>query len=160
MGRIGKPHGLKGESTVVPSTDDPKRFAPGTVFLTENGRELVIASSQPYRDRGLLVRFEGVSDRKGAEALRGILLTIDPTERRPLDEGEFWEEDLIGLDAVTPTGEPLGRVTRLEYGPGQDRLVVVTESGDEVLVPFVADIVGDPADDGSITIDAPEGLFE
>lgn len=160
MGRIGKPHGLRGESTVLPTTDDPGRFAVGAVLSTDDGRELVVAASAPYRDRGLIVHFEGVSDRRGAEDLRGLVLTIDPAERRDLDAGEFWEEDLVGLVAVGPDGSVLGTVTRLEYGPGQDRLVVTTANDVEVLVPFVSDIVGDPAGDGTIPIDAPDGLFE
>lgn len=159
MGRIGKPHGLHGESTVLPTTDHPDRFAVGARFVVGGGRELVVASTAQFREHGLLVRFEGVDSRADAEALRGTILTIDPTERRDLADGEFWEDDLIGLTAVTPDGDVLGAVSRLEYGPGQDRLVVTTADGTEVLVPFVAAIVGDPSGDGTISIDAPEGLF-
>ena len=88
------------------------------------------------------------------------MLTIDAAERRDLGDGEYWEDDLIGLVAVDTDGSVLGTVTRLEYGPGQDRLVVTTADDVEVLVPFVGDIVGDPGSDGTIPIDAPEGLFE
>lgn len=160
MGRIGKPHGLRGESTVLPSTDAPERFAVGATFVGDDGRALVIASSAPYRDRGLLVRFDGVTTREQAERLRGVLLTIDPAERRALDDGEFWDEDLVGLIAVTPDGDRLGTVSALDHGPGQDRLVITTGDGVEVLVPFVAALVGEPQDDGTIVIDPPEGLFE
>lgn len=144
---------------MLPFSDDPGRFAIGVTLITDDGRELVVAASAPYRDRGLLVRFEGVSSRAEAESLRGSTLTVEASERRNLDLGEFWEEDLIGLIAVTPAGGALGTVTRLEYGPGQDRLVVTTHDGTEVLIPFVAAIVADPTDDGTIAIDAPEGLF-
>jgi 16S rRNA processing protein RimM len=64
----------------------------------------------------------------------------------------------VGLEAVTPAGVVLGRVAEVITGGFQDRLVVITAPGDEVLVPFVEEIVGDPQA-GRIVIDAPEGLF-
>lgn len=158
VGRIGKPHGLHGEITVLPDTDDLDRFAVGSSFVTDTGRTLVIASVKPYRDKGLLLHFEGVRSRIEAENLRGILLTVDADTRRDLEEDEFWPDDLTGLDAVAPDGSVLGIVDRIEFGPGQDRLVVKTPLGVEVEVPFVSAIVGDPAN-GQIVIDAPEGLF-
>ncbi|MCH7585391.1 MAG: 16S rRNA processing protein RimM [Acidobacteria bacterium] len=158
VGRIGKPHGLHGEITVLPDTDDLDRFAVGSSFVTDTGRTLVIASVKPYRDKGLLLHFEGVRSRIEAENLRGILLTVDADTRRDLEEDEFWPDDLTGLDAVAPDGSVLGVVDRIEFGPGQDRLVVKTPLGVEVEVPFVSAIVGDPAN-GQIVIDAPEGLF-
>lgn len=158
VGRIGKPHGLHGEITVLPDTDDLDRFAVGSSFVTDTGRTLVIASVKPYRDKGLLLHFEGVRSRIEAENLRGILLTVDADTRRDLEEDEFWPDDLTGLDAVAPDGSVLGVVDRIEFGPGQDRLVVKTPLGVEVEVPFVSAIVGDPAN-GRIVIDAPDGLF-
>ena len=116
----------------------------------------MISAVQPYRDSGLLVRFEGVESREEAETLRGSLLTVDVSELRPLEEGEFRETDLVGLIAVDPEGGHLGTVSAVEFGP-QVRLVVHT-GADEVLVPFVAALVGDP-EGGRIVIDAPEGLF-
>ena len=145
---------------MLPSTDDLGRFAPGERLITNDGRELVVVSSQPYRDRGLLVRYEGCERRTDAEALRGLSLTISASERRSLEDGEYWEDDLVGLTALDPNGVVLGKVARLEYGPGQDRLVVSTSNEVEVLVPFVSDIVDDPSGDGTIVINAPEGLFE
>jgi len=158
VGRIGKPHGLGGEITFVPDTDDLNRFAVGSVFVTDTGRALAIAAVKPHRDKGLLVRFEGVRSRAEAERLRGLLLTVDPTSRRDLDDHEFWPDELVGLQAVAPDGAVLGTVGGIEFGAGQDRLVVVTPEATEVLVPFVSAIVGDPVD-GRIVVDAPDGLF-
>lgn len=158
MGRVGKPHGLNGDVTVLPDTDDPDRFGAGSTFFTDSDRMLVIAGVKPYRDRGLVVLFEGIRSRKAAEALRGLLLTIDVAEHRALDHDEFWSDDLAGLEAVDGDGSVLGTVDRIEFGPGQDWLIVVTRDGREILVPFVSEFVGDP-EDGRIVINAPEGLF-
>ncbi len=155
IGRIGRPHGLRGEVTVVPESDAAERFLPGSTLTTDTGRDLVVSASRPYRDRGLVVAFEGVADRTAAEALRGMILTIAAGERRALDEDEFWIDDLVGLRVLDPSGRPVGTVVDVVLGP-QDRLVVDVETG-EVEVPFVHDLVGDPGD-GTITIDLPVGL--
>ena len=157
MGRVGRPHGVRGEVTVLLESDDPGDFDSGAI-LRAGERDLEVRSARPYRDRGLIVAFAGVTDRNAAEALRGVVLSGDAADRRSLGEGEFWSSDLVGLEAVTPDGVVLGRVAEVLVGGFQDRLVVTTPSGEEVLVPFVDEIVGDP-EDGSIVIDAPEGLF-
>jgi 16S rRNA processing protein RimM len=158
VGRIGRPHGLDGEVTILPDSDDPDRFCPGAGFLTDTGRELVLRSSKPYRDRGLVVGFDGIRSRIEAEQLRGAILTVARAERRSLGDGEFWPDDLVGLTVIDPAGTRLGVVDRVEFGSAQDRLVVRTDTGGDVLVPFVEDLVGDP-DGDRIVVDAPEGLF-
>jgi 16S rRNA processing protein RimM len=139
VGRIGRPHGLHGYVTVHPETDNPGRFAPGRQVSTESGTTLTVQKSQ---DRGsqLLVRFEEVVDRTAAEALTGTQLFIDESERRPLDEGEYWPDDLVGLEAVSPSGVPLGRVTSVIEGTAQFRLVIEGTEG-QFEVPFVAELV-------------------
>lgn len=158
VGRIGRPHGVRGEVTMLPTTDDPARFVPGAELLTDDGRALVVVAAHPYRDRGLRVHFAGVDSRSDAEALRGATVTAPVGERRNLDADEFWPEDLIGLRAISPGGVVLGMVTAVDFGVGQDRIVVTTPSGDEVLVPFVADLVGDPTGD-HLEVRDPGGLF-
>lgn len=137
---------------------DPGWFLPGSEFLDGDGRRFVVSSARPYRDRGLVVAFEGVTDRAAAEALRGTLLLFDPDRLPVLEEGAFWTSDLVGLEAVRPDGTSLGMVAGVVPGP-QDRLVVETPGGQRVEVPFVDDLVGDPGD-GRIVVDPPAGLFE
>lgn len=158
VGRIGKPHGLRGEVTVVPDSDHPDRFAPGATLSTTDGFDLIVRSSSKYRDRGLVVLFEGFQSRNEAEQLRGEVLHITAAGRRSLDDGEFWQEDLVGVTAVAPDGTVLGTVAAIEFGVGQDRLIVTTPAGLDVLVPFVGALVGDPVG-GVIEIKDPGGLF-
>ena len=154
-GRIGRPHGLYGDITIVPV--DSRWFAAGAELWSGDSR-FVVASSRSNRDRGMILRFEGVDSRQGAEALRGIELFVDLTDLPDLEDGEFWPDDLIGLRAKKPSGEPLGSVVAIVHGP-QDRLVVETPDGTRVEVPFMSDLVGDP-EDGRIVIDAPLGMFD
>lgn len=142
VGRIGRAHGIRGELTVDPRTDEPdRRFAPGAVLREESGaRQLTVAGSRWHSGR-LLVQFAGVDDRTAAEACRGMLLLADVTaDERPAEEGEFWDRDLVGLTVLTADGEVGGEVRRVQHGP-QDLLVVRTPAGEERLVPFVEALV-------------------
>lgn len=142
---------------MVPDGGDSGDFAPG-VALRAGDYDLEVQRARPYRDRGLIVAFAGIDDRDSAETLRGLLLTRPAAGRRASGEGEFRASALVGLEAVAPGGMVLGRVVDVVTGGLQDRLVVVTSRGDEVQVPFVEQMVSDPAG-GRIVIDAPEGLF-
>lgn len=144
--------------TVVLEPGDRPYFEPGSQLWAEDGRGLVVVSASAYRDRGLVVGFEGVADRVGAESLRGTILSVPAASRRELDDGEFWLDDLVGLEAVDPLGALLGTVTAIDFGDAQDRIVVTTPEGREVMVPFVSALVGDPVN-GRLEIRDPGGLF-
>ena len=155
-GRLGRPHGVRGEVTVLPS--DPSLFAPGAELHGEDGQILTVRSVRPYRDRGLVVGFTGFADRSAAETLRGVVVSAAAGDVADPAPGEWWIDDLIGLEAVTADGTPLGTLVDVVAG-AQDRLVVATPAGGRVEVPFVADLVDEP-EGGEIVMRPPEGLFE
>jgi 16S rRNA processing protein RimM len=164
IGRIAKAHGVGGEVSVDVRTDDPDyRFALGASLDTEPPQRgpLVVEATRWHSGR-LLVRFAGVRDRTAADALRSTLLVVDSTTSvAPDDEDEFWDHDLIGLDAVSADGELMGAITDVLHPPGSDLLVIARVGGAELLVPFVAEIV--PSVDLSarrVVIEAPEGLLD
>jgi len=162
VGRIGRPHGLKGEVTVVASTDNPDRFTTGSSFLTdeEEPRRLTVAEMRRHHGY-LLIRFEGCEDRDNAEGLRGLNLMISPEERRPLEEGEYWPQDLEGLVALNRSGHRIGVVTGVVLGDAQDRLVITTSTGGEVEIPFVEGLVSEVHPSGGfVVVMPPEGLIE
>lgn len=141
-------------------TDRPEaRFSPGSVVHTADGTPLTVRRFDPTA-RAPLVIFEEVAGRDEAEQLRDTFLYISAEERRPLENGEFWPEDLVGMDVVSADGAALGRVADVEIGSGQDRLLIETASG-TVTVPFVAELVPevDPAS-GRIVVVLPEGLMD
>jgi 16S rRNA processing protein RimM len=163
VGRIGRPHGVRGEVTVEVRTDSPEvRFAPGTVLGTDPVRSggLEVAGFHWHSGR-LLLSFDGVVDRTGAESLRGLLLTaVIADDERPEDPEEFYDHQLVGLTARTVAGD-LGQVAEVLHLPAQDLLVVRTAAGREVLVPFVSEIV--PEVDlaaGTLLVDPPAGLLD
>ena len=157
-GQIGKPHGTAGEVYVIRISDDPRRFEPGASLIHEDGRVLVVASARPHRDR-FLVRFEGIGDRREAEAARGKLY-ISQEDVRDLDEGEFWPHDLVGCDVHAPDGSPIGTISGVQMGGVQDLLVIDTPRG-ERLVPLVEALVPEIDVAGhKVVVDAPPGLLE
>jgi len=164
VGRIGRAHGIKGEVSVEVRTDEPEsRLAPGAVLTTDPASvgPLTIATGRVHSGR-LMLRFEGVTDRTGAEALRGTLLVaeVDP-EERPEDPEEFYDHQLVDLDVVTVDGREVGRIEEISHLPYHDLLVVRRPGGGEVLVPFVAEIVPEiDLEEQRAVIDPPPGLLD
>lgn len=135
VGRLGRPHGLKGFLGLYVDPEDLPHFEPGsTVFV---GDETYVVKATRPADRGPQVLFEGVSDRNAAETIRGQDVSVEI--RRQLGDGEYWPEDLVGLEVVTESGTVLGNVTSIVFGAAQDRLVVGEPNGVEI--PFVNALV-------------------
>ena len=165
VGRVVKPHGLRGEVSVHVLTDRPEvRFAQGaTLFL--DGRPTTVASSRPHQGRWL-VRFEGVADRSAAEGLRGQLVTASPLEGDD-DTDTFWVHELVGLTVVTEESEDLGdvvAVVELPAAAGYDLLEVAHPDGHTWFLPAADDLVeAVETEDGDVllvVIDPPEGLWD
>src|SRR4051794_16778868 len=115
VGRIGKPHGLRGEVTVDVRTDEPeRRFAPGNTLGAEpppgsssSLRTLTVAAAR-WHQTVLLVTFEELTDRNVAEAARGIVLHASiPADESPEDPEEFYDHQLVDLAAYDEDGAPL-----------------------------------------------------
>ncbi|MFF4527639.1 ribosome maturation factor RimM [Streptomyces sp. NPDC001407] len=164
VGRIGRAHGIKGEVTVEVRTDDPElRLGPGAVLATDPAGvgPLTIETGRVHSGR-LLLRFAGVKDRTGAEALRNTLLIaeVDP-EETPEDPEEFYDHQLIDLDVVTADGTEIGRITEIAHLPSQDLFIVERPDGGEVMIPFVSEIVTEiDLDAQRAVVDPPRGLID
>ncbi|PKV88152.1 ribosome maturation factor RimM [Streptomyces sp. TLI_146] len=164
VARIGRAHGIKGEVTVEVRTDEPElRLAPGAVLATDPASTgpLTIETGRVHSGR-LLLRFEGVRDRTGAEALRNTLLIadVDP-EERPEEDDEYYDHQLIDLDVVLTDGTEVGRITEISHLPSQDLFIVERPDGTEVMIPFVGEIVTEiDLDEQRAVIDPPPGLID
>ncbi|UXM90129.1 ribosome maturation factor RimM [Paenarthrobacter sp. JL.01a] len=162
VARIGKPHGIRGEVTVQVLTDAPaERFVAGTEFVVEpaSAGPLTVRSARWNKDI-LLLGFEEIADRNAAEAIRGAKLFIETEELDDDDEEGWYEHELVGLQARVGA-QVVGKVAALNTMPAQDLLVIESEDGKEILVPFVDEIVPEVnIEDGYILITPPAGLFE
>jgi 16S rRNA processing protein RimM len=168
VGRVLRPHGLRGEVVVQVLSDVPERLDPGSLLHLgwEDGegrrpaqdRAVVVAARRPHR-AGALLRFEGVGDRERADELRGAWLEIEQSRVPAAPPGTYYHFQLLGC-RCSAGGEDLGRVVELiEDGGGL--LLVVADGERRVPIPFVArflrriDVEG-----GAIELDLPPGLLE
>jgi 16S rRNA processing protein RimM len=168
VGRIGRPHGVRGLVTVEVRTDDPDlRFEPGSVLVTdppERGPLTVV--DKRWHSGTLLLQLAGpdgevFGTREALESVRNTLLLVPVSDLPELaDPDSYYDHELIGLAARLPDGSPLGEVAAVRH-EGVELLVVRRDDGGELLVPFVRAIV--PTVDvagGHVVVDPPEGLLE
>jgi 16S rRNA processing protein RimM len=148
IGRVVKPHGIRGEVAVEVVTNRPEqRFAPGSMLDCDLGR-LEVVAGRPHQGRWL-VTFAGIEDRTAAEGLRGLVLLAEPLD----EEGVLWVHELIGSEVIGVDGRTHGRVQAVEANPASDLLVLPGER----LVPLVFVVDYQP---GRVVIDPPAGLLD
>ena len=162
VGRIGRPHGIRGDVVVGVRTDEPElRFARGSRLDTDPADvgPLTVAGIK-WHSGELLVRFEGIGDRDAAAELRGTWLTVDSaTIAPPADPDEFRDADLVGLSVRTLDGTPVGTVDDVLHS-GQDVLVIKSPDGRDIMIPFVKPLVPEvDVPGGYLAINPPEGLL-
>jgi 16S rRNA processing protein RimM len=186
IGRIGRPHGIRGYVVVGVRTDEPEaRFVVGARLDTDPPvvGPLTVAAVR-WQSGQLIVRFKGIKDRTAAGELGGTWLSIDSATLAPLDDpDEFRDHDLVGLTVRTTAGTVVGEVTDVLHH-GQDLLAIKpgsasgagsisagsdsapsnsagpSNAGAEILVPFVKAIVTDvDVAGGTLVIDPPPGLL-
>ena len=149
LAAVAGAHGIGGEVRLKLFTDSPdglKRYP--QLFAGE--RALTLVSVRPGGG-GAIARFAEIGDRNAAEALRGTLLSVPRAELPPLEEGEYYHADLIGLPCESEAGEPLGTVVAVENFGAGDLLEIERPDGRKAMVPFregIADLV-----DGRIIAD-------
>jgi len=153
LAAVAGAHGVKGEVRLKLFSDSVESLSRHKKLHVGGAETRLLA----VRDSGktAVARFEGVDDRSAAEALRGMLVEIDRSALPPLEEGEYYHADLIGLPAVDGQGSAVGVVTAVEnYGAG-DLLEIEVADGKRSLIPFkpgTADL-----EDGRVILD-PEFL--
>ena len=153
LAAVAGAHGVKGELRLKLFTDDPeklRRYQP--LYVSGVPRRLVELRQS---GKAPIARFEGITDRSAAEALRASLVEVDRSALPPLEEGEYYHADLVGLSAVDTQGKLVGSVAAIEnYGAG-DLLEIEMDGGKRSLIPFKPGIA--ELKDGRVVID-PEFL--
>lgn len=159
VGRIAKPHGVKGELQVEIRTDEPDvRFLVGSTLFMDDS--LVKLESVKNHGKYLLVKFEGFNSRNDVESLRNRLLEVEvDVNQMPSEADEYYDYQLVGLRVIV-NEEVIGVTKEVLHLPAQDVLVLLT--GDqEVLVPFVKEIVIEVnLAEKCVVLNPPPGLLE
>lgn len=158
MGRIGAPHGVRGEVKLTSFTVDPLAIARyGPLGTNRPGLTLEIVSARAV-SKGIVARLKGVADRTAAEALRGVELYVERSALPAVtDPDEFYYADLIGLEARLTDGSVIGTVSAIpNYGAGDLIEVRDGRTGDTYLYPFTRVVVPDVRlGEGYLVIDPP-----
>jgi len=149
VGRMVKPHGLKGDVIVSLTTNRDERVAVGSVLTSAEGTEYRVARSSAHQGR-FIVTFDGVNGIDAADALRGTELYAPPLE----DPDALWIHDLIGAVVMDTGGVELGSVVSVEANPASD-LLVLADGG---LIPLRFVVTSVPGE--TVTVDVPDGLLD
>lgn len=165
LGEILRPHGIGGELRMRILTDYPERLpALKTVYL---GRDPESPDVQPYLLRGVrfhqhyaLLRLNGITDRDQADRLRECLVMVAIEDAVPLETGEVYLFQLIGLTVQTEDGRSLGKIIEVLETGANDVYIVSSPQHGEVLIPATGDtILKTDIENGCVVVKLPEGLL-
>jgi 16S rRNA processing protein RimM len=151
LAAIAGAHGIGGEVRLKLFAESVEGIARHQTVQVGD-RQFTLKSVKPGGGGGAIARFAEIADRNAAEALRGALVTVPRSALPPLDEGEYYHADLIGLPCESADGEPLGIVVAVENFGAGDILEIEKADGKRAMVPFrpgVADL-----EEGRIVADA------
>lgn len=163
VGRVRRPHGVRGALLIQTLSDVPERFAAGSELeaVDESGRRTTLSVSEANgHGDGLRVSFAGIDSREAAEALRGCRLEVSRTRTPPAPDGSFYYFELAGCECFDSTAGPLGAVTEVvEDGGG---LLLDVSNGERRLsIPFVGQFLRSvDIEARRIELELPEGLLE
>lgn len=141
VGRIARPHGVRGALVVDPASKVIESLRPeSVVFLGEIERSFKIESIRPHRKR-YLISLERITDRNEAELYRDLEVKLSYQDSEPLDEHEYYFWQIIGLQVETDEGETLGEVINIIETGANDVYVVRSEADTELLLPAIEDVI-------------------
>lgn len=148
IGHIRRPHGLRGDVFVQLISDSDARVTPGSEFLAGT-TTLVVEQSRTAANGRRIVKFAQIDDRTAAERYTNVALRAAPLD----DPDALWVHELIGARVVEVDGTEHGRCVAVLANPAAD--IIELDSGALVPTNFVVE-----HDDGIITVDTPDGLFD
>jgi len=141
VGKLRKPHGLRGEMAMEVITDFPERFCPGVVVYA--GKEHRLLKIRSCREHGklLLIAFEGFDNRDTVGVWRNHLIYVNANDSPSLPEGDYYQHHIIGLQVVTDEGMELGILSQVLETGANDVYLIKSRSGSEVLLPAIDDVI-------------------
>lgn len=160
VGKLGRPHGVRGEIVMDVYTEFPERLAPGvTVLVGPHYQPLQISKTRPH-SRGMLLGFEGYQSREEIAELRNMLVQVRTADRPELPEGDYYHHQLLGLRVIEENGVGIGSITAIINTGANDVYVIQSESGEEVLIPAIESVVKDiDLENNQVTIHLLPGLM-
>ncbi|MEE1051604.1 MAG: ribosome maturation factor RimM [Lachnospiraceae bacterium] len=145
IGVISSTHGLRGDVKVFPTTDDPARFRDVKEVVLDTGRERrrLRVRKVSFFKKFVIIGFEGLDRIEDVERMRGADLLVSREDALPLEEGEYYVPDLLGLRVVTEEGTELGRIRDVLF-TGANDVYCVQRPGQgqkDLLIPVIEDCI-------------------
>ena len=161
VGQIVNTFGIKGELKVTPFTDDINRFDDLKKVYVKTRKEdrLYKVENVRYHKNMVLLKLEGIENPEQAEILKNAFLEIDREDAIPLEEGQYFIVDLIGLDVYTDEGNLLGKVDDIYNTGANDIYVVKDELGKQILLPGIKDVIKEVKLEDRIIVHLLPGLI-
>lgn len=159
VGQIVNVFGIKGFVKLYPYVDNINRFDElKNVFIKNNKFEI---EQIKYQKNMVLIKFKGIETVEQAEKLRNSIVEIDRSDAIPLEEGQYFIADLIGLNVYLENGEKLGILEDIYNTGSSDIYVVKNELGKQFLLPYIDDVIKNiDLDNEKITVHLIKGLIE
>lgn len=149
IGKLRRPHGVRGEMLMEVYTDFPEPLQPGVIlYVGENHHPLHLNNVRQHKD-GLLIAFEEYHTPEQVGELRNQLAMVLAADRPPLPQGEYYHHQLLGLRVVEEDGHLIGKITEVLATGANDVYIVQPENGGEILLPAIDDVI--------LRIDLPRG---
>lgn len=162
VGKVAKPHGLRGEVKIYAFSDDAGTLLhyQKIVLVDRTGRLTPSLHVENARSQGKYVVFklESIDDRNSAESIHGMGVLIDKNDLREIEENEYYWYQYYNLPVHTDTGRFLGTITSIFSNGAQD-IMVIQENGSEYLVPILDSVIIEHTENG-VVITPPQGLLE
>ena len=162
IGQIVNTFGVKGYVKIYPYVNDIQRFDDlKTIYIKNKKQESKLEIEEvKYQKNMVLIKFKGIETVEQAESLRNSYIEIDRNQAIPLEEGEYFIADLLGMDVYLETGEKLGILDDIYNTGGSDIYVVKNELGKQFLLPYIDDVVKNiDLENGKITVHIIDGLI-
>jgi 16S rRNA processing protein RimM len=141
VGKLRRPHGVRGEIIMDVLTDFPERLQPGITLYAGPEHQALHLLRRRWHQEALLMSFEGYQTPEDVGELRNHILYVSAADRPPLPEGEYYHHQLIGLQIVDESGKSLGKLTEILETGANDVLVVRPPTGSEILLPLIDSVV-------------------
>lgn len=161
VGRVIKPHGVRGEVRVQLMTDVPERFEwLEAIYVGEANPRRVAIESVRYHQDFVLLKLAGYPSRTEAEQLRGELLQVLESEAVPLEEDEYYLHQLLDLEVVTDDDRNIGRLVEV-LETGANNVFVVDGPNGQLLLPDIPDVIKEiDIENGRMVITPLDGLID
>lgn len=142
LGRVARPHGVRGELLLeIPVGRPPSLAGIVNLYFGPQNDPRRLTGFRLHRKQ-LLVKIDGVEDRDTAETFRGQQVCVATADAEPLQPGEYYVQQLIGMSVLSEDDEPLGTLVEVIF-TGANEVYVVRDGDAELLLPAIKDVIRD-----------------